>query len=272
MRRYFTYFILSLAAFISLMPYSASAQEVREFTSESGAKEFPLHLDSAYDSNLLRKKFNLRFFPIALAGGQLGDYCMEYRLVFEAHLAKHNSVQFSLAGEMPGAGEIVPAAIDGINGAPAPAYFGGRTSLEFRHYYRPRRHTIHTNPPSKSRLIMPFIGGGISVNYVRGLLRNDLYNDGQSQYAQFESPPNIARLFMSSYYFSAGCQTMRKRTRFTKNDMLIDVGGSIGYRYDYFWRHYPGLGNLEFAKTGLYWWYKTVPVCAAINLSIGGVF
>jgi hypothetical protein len=231
-----------------------------------------IYSDSEYQANLLQSKYNLRFYPIALAAGQLGDYCMEWRLVFEKRIAKRNSISFGIAADIPGPGEAVPALVGVIDGTPAPAYFGGRATFEFRHYYVPRRHDVATNPPSKSRVTMPFIGGGISLNSMNGLLRNDYSNDGSSLYPQFESPPNRAHLIMSNYYFSAGCETMKRRHRWDKNDLLIDIGGTIGYRFDYFWRHYPGLGNLEFEKTGLYWWYKTVPICATINLSIGGVF
>jgi hypothetical protein len=98
-----------------------------------------------------------------------------------------------------------------------------------------------------------------------------------SEQQYWSSPTYTAHLIMTNYCVIAGYQFIRPRKHrrlLVGKERLLDLAVVVGYRYDYFWRHYPGIGNLEF-DTGdnIYGkWYKKVPVCGAINFTVGNLF
>lgn len=229
----------------------------------------PLFADSALKKEYLERKYNIRCYPLSLGAGQLAAYTMEFRLVFEYRFKKNNSIQFGAGADIPGIALVGQFPI-GDGGQFPEVYWGGRGNIEYRHYFN----TGASRPPN-----MPFVGAGVSVNgMATNWMTEGYYVTGQKDPVA-SSPYFRAHGIMSNYYVSGGSQFASKRRR-EKNYRLIEIGATVGYRYDYFWRHYPGLGNLEFDKsigsgfyqTGYYHYLKSFPFCGSIDFSLGGAF
>jgi hypothetical protein len=229
-----------------------------------------VRLDSAY---INKKKADFKFFPISTFVGQLPQYCFEMQFAIEYRFAKHQSIQFGISGEIPSVGSAINQSFLQLGDHWYDGYFffGGRGIIGYRYYLKER----------ESNLTGPYIGIEISVNGLASLARESrsyeygVFNSDDA----WVSPTDHAHLIMTNYNLTAGYQIIRyKKVSARKLEnarrapvLVLDMGVSIGYRYDYFWNHYPA-GNLEFVDAGIYHYYKHFPIGGSFNFSVGGIF
>ena len=211
-----------------------------------------------------RHKFDFKFYPFPLFGGQLPQYCIEIRFAIEFAIAKHQSLQVGFAPVLPGPFQIIGQLFGSIFNDGIPYYpLGGRGIVTYKYYLK----------DMNRGLMGPYIGAEVSVNGMVTPTRSDIIM-GDYYNVLWKGPDYQAHFLMTNYSVTAGYQILKQKRKHKEKKILIDIGASIGYRYDYFWRHYPQ-GNLEFYRYngGIYAnYYKKVPIGASLNFSIGNFF
>lgn len=204
------------------------------------------------DSAQAFKRFAIKYSPTSFVLSQL-PYCSDLQFNFEYRINEHDALIIGAQGSIPKFTYFVFGRIF--------KYYefyvigGARGSFAYRRYLF----------PSKRKEPGFYIGAEVAIaGYVtpRGTYPSYI---NRPDYAWAKYPHRLKGI-MTNYNFTIGYETVA-------NNVVVDVGISIGARYHYFWRQYE-YGNLELNRDAgsLYSYFKKSPLGGSINCSIGGLF
>lgn len=211
--------------------------------------------------------YNFKWYPSQVFLSKIPSYCAEFRFGLEMALTPRHTAEAGLSVLTPGAFHTVAAS--GLPNTSVYKIYGLNGMATYRYY-----------PKDKGRVFKgPFVGAEVSLTFLSSLKREE-YSYRQpgfnyySNYSYFGSMKMQA--IMSNYNFTFGYQNSFEKVR--PNGKLsrvtLSIGGSLGFRFHYFWRHYKE-GNLEYhisegMTSDLYTWYRKFPCGGNINFSLGG--
>jgi hypothetical protein len=196
-------------------------------------------------------------YPLRMFLSQM-PYTSDIHFAFEHKVRKHQSFQIGFGFSYP---RPLGAIIQIINTPTSPYWLvGGHGDISYRYYF------------TEAKREEPFgwyFGVEVAINGLVSQKRTESLGESFHGY-YYPTVESRSHFIMSNYNFTIGYH-------FVTHKFSLDIGGSIGYRYHYFWRHYDK-GNLEYSKYGqpynldLYLYYKKSPLGGSINFSLGRLF